>query len=136
MSTQSTRLYIILFSYSSNEIFNETIINPYGQEYEKLEEKYLSTLTCRCTQISIPYRDLITIKVNYLFYEEHWYEYKRRDIRVHSSAYFLFFSNLYQISQITINCATEEFLNKIFINTKLISESKFNTQIKNIILQL
>ncbi|CAF1511852.1 unnamed protein product [Adineta steineri] len=50
----ATRLYIILFSYSLNEIFNETIINPSGQKYEKLEEKYLSTLTCPCTQISIP----------------------------------------------------------------------------------
>ncbi|CAF1255249.1 unnamed protein product [Adineta steineri] len=101
-SLLATQLHIILFSYSPNEIFNETIINPSGQEYEKLEEKYSSTLTRPCTQISIPHRDLTTI----------------------------------DISQITINNATKKCLNQIFINTKLISESKFNVQIENIILQI
>ncbi|CAF1157210.1 unnamed protein product [Adineta steineri] len=101
-SLLATQLHIILFSYSPNEIFNETIINPSGQEYEKLEEKYSSTLTRPCTQISIPHRDLTTI----------------------------------DISQITINNATEKFLNQIFINTKLISKPKFNIQIENIILQI
>ncbi|CAF4350539.1 unnamed protein product, partial [Adineta steineri] len=54
----ATRLYIILllvsiciiilFSYSSNQVFNEIIINPSEQEYEKLEKKYSLTLTCPC----------------------------------------------------------------------------------------
>ncbi|CAF0824759.1 unnamed protein product [Adineta steineri] len=86
----ATRLYIIsllisiyviiLFSYSPNEIFNETIINPSEQEYEKLDEKYSSALTCPCTQISIPYEDLITIEVKYHqictsdFIQPWWYQ--------------------------------------------------------------
>ncbi|CAF4132764.1 unnamed protein product, partial [Adineta steineri] len=150
-------LNILLLSYNNTlniSILNQSLSSRFlsTTKIEKLEEKYSSTLTCPCTQISIPYRDSITIEVkyhqictsdfvikkyvNYLFYEEYWYGYKRRDIRVRSSAYFLFFSNLYQISQITINNATEEFLNQIFINTKLISEFKFNIQIENIILQI
>ncbi|CAF1492580.1 unnamed protein product, partial [Adineta steineri] len=98
----ATRLYIILllisisiitlFSYPQNEIVNEIIRNPSEEEYKELEEKYSSILTCPCTQISIPYKDLITIEVKYHqictsdFIQSWWYQsflpYNTSDIKL------------------------------------------------------
>ncbi|CAF4301532.1 unnamed protein product, partial [Adineta steineri] len=137
-------------------IFTDTIIdqsfsNPSENDYNNLLISHSKSLDCPCNKISIAYKDFIEINttfhqicssdfvnikwINYLFHEGYWYDYERRDIRVRGSAYFLFLSSLCSISQTTINNAIEQFLNEIFINTKLISEPEFNIQIENIILQ-
>ncbi|CAF3727584.1 unnamed protein product [Adineta steineri] len=157
----STKIYLLIFSiciYSITIyiIFTDTIIdqsfsNPSENDYNNLLISHSKSLDCPCNKISIAYKDFIEINttfhqicssdfvnikwINYLFHEGYWYDYERRDIRVRGSAYFLFLSSLCSISQTTINNAIEQFLNEIFINTKLISEPEFNIQIENIILQ-
>ncbi|CAF4289798.1 unnamed protein product [Adineta steineri] len=157
----STKLYLLIFSiciYSitiyiifTNTIIDQSFENPSSNDYNNLLISHSKSLDCPCNKISIAYKDFIEINttfheicssdfvnikwINYLFYQGYWDEYERRDIRVRGSAYFLFLSNLCNISQTTINNVIEQFLNEIFINTKLISEPEFNIQIENIILQ-
>ncbi|CAF1356750.1 unnamed protein product [Adineta steineri] len=157
----TTKLYLLVFSiciYSitiyllfSDITIDQSFTNPSENDYNNLLISYSKSLDCPCNKISIAYKEFIEINttfhqicssdfvnmkwINYLFNEGYWYNYERRDIRERGSAYFLFLSNLCQISQTTINNAIEQFLNERFINTKLISESEFNIQIENIILQ-
>ncbi|CAF1411290.1 unnamed protein product [Adineta ricciae] len=72
---------------------------------------------------------------HYLFLDKQWIGYDRRDIRVRGSAYFSFLSSLCQISEITINNSINQFLNDMFINTQIITESQLEIQINSIILQ-
>ncbi|CAF1424224.1 unnamed protein product [Adineta steineri] len=143
----STKLYLLVFTICIS-IFS----NPAENDYNNLFISYSKSPDCPCNKISITYKDFIEINttfyeicssdfvnikwINYLFHQGDWYHYERRDIRARGNAYFLFLSNLYEISQVTINNAIEEFLNETFINTELITESEFNIQIENIILQL
>ncbi|CAF0883894.1 unnamed protein product [Adineta steineri] len=157
----TTKLYLSVFSiciYSitiyllfSDITIDQSFTNPSENDYNKLLISYSKSLDCPCNKISIAYKnfieinttfhqvcssDFVSIKwINYLFYDGYWEAYNRRDIRERGSAYFLFLSYLCNISQTTINNAIEQFLNELFINTKLISESEFNIQIENIILQ-
>ncbi|CAF1594008.1 unnamed protein product, partial [Adineta steineri] len=157
----STKIYLLVFAiciYSitiyiifSDKTIHQSFSNPSQNDYNNLLMSYSKSLDCPCNKISITYKDFVEVDttfhqicssdfvnmkwINYLFNEGYWDEYERRDIRVRGSAYFLFLSNLCQISQITINNAIEQFHNEIFINTKLISETEFNIQIENIISQ-
>ncbi|CAF4141179.1 unnamed protein product, partial [Adineta steineri] len=143
-----TKLYLLVFSiciYSitiyilfSDITIDQSFTNPSENDYNNLLISYSKSLDCPCNKISIAYKEFIEINttfhqicssdfvnmkwINYLFNEGY-------------CAYFLFLSNLCEISQTTINNAIEQFINERFINTKLISETEFNIQIENIILQ-
>ncbi|CAF1557739.1 unnamed protein product [Adineta steineri] len=124
----ATRLYIVsllisiyaivVFSYSPNEIFNETIINPSEEEYEKLEEKYSSTLTYPCTQIPIPYKDLITLE---------WYQsflpYNTSngyiDFLSFASSYFQTLEIFCDIAKIIINNEINQFLTTTSVHAQI-----------------
>ncbi|CAF1506958.1 unnamed protein product, partial [Adineta steineri] len=157
----STKLYLLVFTiciYSitiytifSDKTIHQSFSNPSQNDYNNLLMSYSKSLDCPCNKISITYKDFIEIDatfhqicssdfvnmkwINYLFNEGYWSDYERRDIRVRGSAYFLFLSSVCEISRRTTNNAIEQFHNEIFINTKLISETEFNIQIENIILQ-
>ena len=57
--------FIILYSDLSDKIITEKVYNPSQQEYEKLEKEHSSRLICSCTQVSIPYEDIMNIEVSY-----------------------------------------------------------------------
>ncbi|CAF1383603.1 unnamed protein product [Adineta steineri] len=154
----ATRLYIIsllisiyiiiLFSYSSNETFNETIINLSEEEYEKLEEKYSSTLTFPCTQISIPYKDLITIEVKYHqictsdFIQPWWYQsffpyYTSDDVKTDfltfAPSYFQTLETFCEIAKIIINNDINRFLTTTFVHAQILTNDLFYSQINSAI---
>ncbi|CAF1027533.1 unnamed protein product [Adineta steineri] len=142
----TTKLYLLVFTiciYSitiyilfSDITIDQSFSNPSQNDYNNLFISYSKSLDCPCSKISITYKDFI--EINTTFHQmcsSDFYYYERRDIRARGNAYFVFLSNLCEISQLTINNAIEQFINETFINTELISESEFNIQIENIILQ-
>jgi hypothetical protein len=140
-----------MYTIVSNRFELKSIPNPSEIEYYNLSMSYLESLDCPCKNISIEYKYFLTIDTtshsicssdfisekwrDYLFLDKDWNRYDRRDIRVRGAAYFSFLSNLCQISQATINNSVNQFLNDRFINTQLITETEFEIQIDNSILQ-
>ncbi|CAF4230900.1 unnamed protein product, partial [Adineta steineri] len=154
----ATRLYIILllvsiciiilFSYSSNQVFNETITNPSEEEYVKLEEKYSATLTCPCTQISIPYQDLITTQVKYHqictsdFIQPWWYQSflpynssddDKTDFLSFAPSYFQTLETFCDIAKIIGNNEINRFLTTTFVHGQILTNDSFYSQINSLI---
>ncbi|CAF1157996.1 unnamed protein product [Adineta ricciae] len=157
----STRIYltfflisifiIIFYTISLNIIVYKSLSNPSENEYKNLLMIYSESLYCPCKNISIEYKYFLQIEtkfhsicssdfiskkwLKYLFLDKHWIGYDRRDIRVRGSAYFSFLLSLCKISETTIDNSINQFLNDVFINTQLITESQLEIQINSIILQ-
>ncbi|UJR20167.1 hypothetical protein I4U23_023299 [Adineta vaga] len=112
---------------------------------------YSKSLQCSCQKASIQYKNFIAITTtfhqicssefagtawrDYLFLDEYWHNYARADIRSRGSLYFVFLSTLCQLSQTTVKNALDQFLNKTFINTQILSRSEFRLQIDSLFLQ-
>ncbi|UJR11723.1 hypothetical protein I4U23_015904 [Adineta vaga] len=152
----ATRLYILLlfiticiiitFSQLSNQIINERIIHPSEDEYRNLEEKSLlklsSTLSCPCTQISVPYEDFIELDVKYHqicssdFIQPWWYQlflfatfYHTQDFLSIASSYFQTLATFCKVANLTIQESMERLLTTNFVNTQLLSKNQFDLQI-------
>ncbi|CAF1406674.1 unnamed protein product, partial [Adineta steineri] len=114
-------------------------------EYEKLEEKYSSTLTCPCTQISIPYKDLITIEVKYHqictsdFIQSRWYQsfpsYNTSngyiDFLSFAPSYFQTLETFCDIAKIIINNEINQFLTTTFVHAQIVINDLFYSQINS-----
>ncbi|CAF0789444.1 unnamed protein product [Adineta steineri] len=151
-----TRLYIcllfiaictiILFSDLSNQTVTKTVPYPSVEEYEKLQKQYSTKLLCPCTQLSIPYEDMIKTEVKYHqicssdFVQSWWYQVflpfhdyqKGNSFLSFASSYFEALSTFCDIANTTINDAIKRFSTKTFVNTHLLSNDSFISQVKSL----
>ncbi|CAF3953325.1 unnamed protein product, partial [Rotaria sp. Silwood1] len=151
----STRLYLLLllicigcvtmYICLSTETSSITISYPFQIQYEELLRSYSKTLQCPCSQISIPYKEFITINTTFhqvclsdfvkdiwrqcIFGDQEWYYRNRADLRTCGVAYFVFLSNLCTLSQTTVINAINEFLADTFISAQMMPELEFRLQI-------
>ncbi|UJR08052.1 hypothetical protein I4U23_012329 [Adineta vaga] len=151
----ATRLYVILLFISiciciftsdlSNQIITAKLINPSTQEYEQLEKQYSSTLTCSCTEVMISYKDIINIEVRYhqicssYFIQSSWYQrfssiqsfYSNIDFLYIASSYFQTLETFCHIANETIHDTIQRFLIRNLINSHLLTNDLFYSQINS-----
>ncbi|CAF1412777.1 unnamed protein product [Adineta steineri] len=155
----STRLYLfslfisiniyILYADFSNQTVTEKILNPFQYDYENLVKRYSSTVICPCTEISIPYEDIINITVDYHqickshFIQSSWYDrFSLANIGLWSSysnidsvsiavSYFRILETFCSLANETINDAKERFLTRNLINSQLLTSNLFYSQINS-----
>ncbi|UJR20229.1 hypothetical protein I4U23_023360 [Adineta vaga] len=129
------------------ETITERILNPNEKEYEILQEKYSSTLTCPCTQISFPYEDFIKIQMKFhqicssTFIQRWWYQsfgyrtnyYIRTGFYSFASSYFQTLSSFCDLANQTTAYEIKRFLSTTFTNAYVLSNDSFNAQITSLI---
>ncbi|CAF1607131.1 unnamed protein product, partial [Didymodactylos carnosus] len=140
----STRLYLLtfilllfIFTFYTT-LINRTLIviikSPTLKQYETLYEKYSETLTCSCTQISIPYEKFIYLSPIYhqvcssQFITDKWFEYINDNTN-----YGISFETLCQSTNQTIQESIIVFYLTQLVNDKLIPEQLFQIQINSYI---
>lgn len=142
---------ITIYSMFSTETTNVIISHPNESVYSKYIAVYSTSLQCPCDNISVKYRDFISINTishaicasylvrtdwrDYLFVDYNWFLYYRADLRSRGAVYFSFLSTLCQLSETTVKRAIDQFLNETFINTQVISKTEFYLQVDNFISQ-
>lgn len=135
---------IIVFSARSEEIVIRIVTSPSEQEYQDLLSLQNVKLSCPCKRISIPYSTFIKVStsfhqvcasdfvddpwIDFLFGRGLWGFHYTFDIRGRGAAFFSLLSVLCSSSQVSINKATKEFLEKVSINAQPTSESDFQLQ--------
>ncbi|CAF1384653.1 unnamed protein product [Adineta ricciae] len=140
----STRIYIlflflgliILLFYSSisTQIRSITIKNPTFDIYKQLFQKYSSTLTCSCSQISIKYSSIINIST--ILHQVCSSDFIQGDKWLFTGMGI--FRVLQKICHLSIETITNElaiFNNLDFFSTEVLTNDTFYTQILSIIEQ-
>ncbi|CAF1342020.1 unnamed protein product [Rotaria sp. Silwood1] len=152
----TTRLYLVIFIiilfilvlYTS---LNKKSININVQlssltQYQQLEIKYKSTLTCPCDRISIEYKEFIELKVSYHevctsdFISQQWFDYLYNKQRINdrnflatASIQFQVLASLCKLTQETINISLTQFYSTKFISGQLNLNETFQKQINSIL---
>lgn len=149
----STRVYIVLFLIAITTLVvytvlgsqsqNITIQNPSQIVYEDLLNKYPTTLSCRCNQITIPYGAFISISVQYhpicssFFVSDSWIDmlfnqnigyYIQIDFRSSASGQFQLLSSLCSLAKRAVNDTLNDFLSDIFLSINSFSPESLETQ--------
>ena len=136
-----TTFYISLISYSSNVVVRISSLS----KYQRLSRLGLNSFRCPCTEISVQYKDFVSIEATFhqvcdsdfvekpwiygLFLDATWYFYNVADIRSRGAAYFGLLSALCELSKTTISNSLNRFLEETFVNTVMLSESEFHSQV-------
>ncbi|CAF0777339.1 unnamed protein product [Adineta steineri] len=152
-----TRLYLILmtsamtvlifYTFLSMQTMNKTIMSPAQDQYEELQERYPDTLQCFCTEISIPYGELIEIKPIYHqvctsdFVQSWWYQnlivkdgvYPIFDFRPSAPSYFQMLAILCDLANLTTIQAYRRFSFARFVNAQVIPNNLFISQTQALI---
>ncbi|CAF4239782.1 unnamed protein product, partial [Adineta steineri] len=144
----SINIYI-LYADFSNQTVTEKILNPFQYDYENLVKRHSSRVTCPCTEISIPYKDIINITVDYHqictshFIQSSWYDllsisntgyyssYTYIDFLSIMASYFRIVETFCSLANETINDAKERFLSRNLINSQLLTSNLFYSQINS-----
>ncbi|CAF1191479.1 unnamed protein product [Adineta steineri] len=148
-----TRLYLILmtsamivlifYTFLSMQTMNKTIMSPSKDQYEELQERYPDTLQCFCTEISIPYGELIVIEPTYHqlctsdFVQSWWYQnlivepglYSITDFRFSAPSYFRMLATLCDLANLTIIEAYRRFSLTRFVNAQVLPNGEASLQI-------
>ncbi|CAF1376096.1 unnamed protein product [Adineta steineri] len=155
----STRLYLfslfisiniyILYADFSNQTVTEKILNPFQYDYENLAKRHSSRVTCPCTEISILYKDIINITVDYHqvcrshFIQSSWYDrfslsntpysssYKNIEFLSIAASKFRILETFCSLANETINDAKKRFLSRNLINSQLLTSNLFYSQINS-----
>ncbi|CAF0775172.1 unnamed protein product [Adineta steineri] len=152
-----TRLYLILmtsamtvlifYTFLSMQTMNKTITSPSQDQYEELQERYPDTLQCFCTEISIPYGDLIEITPIYHqvctsdFVRPWWYQNLivndgvslSLEFGVTASSYFQMLAVLCDSANLTTIQAYRRFSLTRFINAQVLPSNLFISQTQALI---
>ena len=118
-------------------------------DYEQLANSSLRDLQCPCSQISVLYKQFISINttihqvcssdfaqdpwLDFLFFNSMWFRYQRSDLRIRGAAYFGLLSPLCRLSQTVLNTSINQLLNKTFISSFVIPETDFLSKIQMIL---
>ncbi|CAF1429583.1 unnamed protein product [Adineta ricciae] len=136
-------LYILYASLSTQTSIS-TIYKPSQEQYEKYQLKYPIDLKCPCQDLSIPYKQFITIEVEYNeicssdFVKQKWIDYLFNenigyyhplDFRRSGSFKFQLLRTLCKQSKQIIDHKLEEFYSNYFISNQPISSNEFYTQV-------
>ena len=142
-----TIAFIVLFSYTltSERTITETIEKPTLATFNRLEKKYLNSLSCPCARISIPYGLFVQTKPLFHqvcssdFVSQAWIDFTFQvdidlvwpmDIRTSLSAIWQTISTFCQSAENTVDDAMKEFAGDALISSTVFSETflKINTQ--------
>ncbi|CAF4711947.1 unnamed protein product, partial [Rotaria sp. Silwood1] len=153
----ATRVFILLFVIAINvliintsisvQTITNTIQNPSQMQYEKLLERYSTTLKCPCNIISIPHKEFIQITPIYHqlcesdFIQSWWYnslsvkgaDYIPGNFVFFAASYFRTLAMFCEIADLTIVDAIRRFSSIMFVNAQVISHNLFDSKTKDII---
>ena len=151
---QTTRLYIILLATASVILLSYTIATeetrvytiekPPQETYEKLYAKYSNTMTCMCSEISIPYSEFIRIQASFhqvcsssfvlsdlstqLAMIKHDIRLYPIDFMLMSTGHLQWLSTLCTLSRLIFFNQLAVFLANPFVNNKLLAHQEFEVQ--------
>ena len=150
----STRLYIIflsvalfiliLFSGFSLQTFLVTVNAPSLIDFEHLTTKYPLTLSCACSQTTIPYKEFLTFRPQYHqvcssgFTTEEWIsslfnvainDYHPLDFRVIASAQFQVLASLCRTIDQFVSDAIQQSSSSFLITKQTLSRAAFDIQV-------
>jgi hypothetical protein len=151
----ATRLYILLFlisvttliSYTlfTNEIYQETILQPTEDQFNRLQQMYPNTLSCPCNVISVPYNTFIEIEPFYHqvcssdMVSQRWINYYNSyklylttsplEFRANAGSQFQILATLCDQAQQKVNDSLQLFLQKQVVSSQIIPQDLFASQI-------
>lgn len=118
------------------------------EEYQNFHSSQRD-IRCPCSQITVPYRNAITINASFhqicasdyvrdpwfdfLFDDGIWFPYYRADLRIRGAAYFALLDSLCNLSRTVIENSIEQLMNEKFSNSYLISEHDFESKAQAIV---
>ena len=156
----ATRFYMIIFClamiiiliFTSFQIQNYTVTisSPSESEFELLNVQYLSTISCPCSQIAIPYSTFLSVKVlayhqvrssysvssdfiQLMWGDEAFITYVRQMDRKILSSQFRLLSALCSFAKDTVDLKINTFSSQKLITIETLTHSSFQTQIDSII---
>ncbi|CAF1269656.1 unnamed protein product [Adineta ricciae] len=157
----STRLYIVVFAVSmlilfiftgvSNQTYVVIVPSPSLITFEQLSNKYPSTLSCPCSQISIPYEKFLSFDPEYhqicssAFVGDEWTQslfnmtmtdHYPLDFRLIASSQFQFLRLFCRTTNTSVVDAIEEFLSSEMISTNTLFRAAFDIQMATLVEQL
>ena len=138
----SSIIVIIIYTVAPTNMINQRIDSPPSSAYQALLARHGSSLHCPCTQISLPYRDLLVSNATYHqvcssdFVDPAWFSaiaYTGDDplLRVHDDfrvilpAYFRMVSTLCARARMAVVKVTDELSTKLFLSSSAMSEAQF-----------
>ncbi|CAF2169519.1 unnamed protein product [Rotaria magnacalcarata] len=149
----STRVYIVLLTFAVTILVfytalngttqNITIQNPSQMTYETLFNKYSTTLSCRCSQVTIPYGKFISVFTRYhsicssFFVSQTWINmlfnpnisyYIQIDFRSSSSGLFQLLSTHCSFVNRSVNDALDNFLSNSLLSMYVLSSQSLDIQ--------
>lgn len=156
---QTTRVYIVLIAIafvillSYTVATEETIVyivqKPSLKAYEELYADYANSITCKCSEISMPYSTFITIRASYhqvcrsslispLFFTK--LAMIRQDLLLYptdfmimSAVHFQWLITFCELSRIVFSNQLDAFQNNLFVNDKLLTREIFETRTPQLI---
>ena len=155
----STRIYLLLLSISITIIvictivptiaISKTVDSPLLPQYQDLFLQHGSSLSCPCSQISIPYRDLLTINGTYHqicssdLVAASWISnitytgddsllQVHDDFRVTVGVYFRILSVLCARAQAAVDKVTDDFSTKTLLSSSFMPEFQFSSRMTDV----
>ena len=151
----STRIYIVLLILIAtilivSNTFNHrteslTIRNPSQTIYEHLLAKYPKTLSCRCRQAAIPFKNFLTISTVYhpicssgfishdwieLLFDEQLTYHFQLDFRSIASGHFQLLASLCTLAKRTVDETLDDFLSSTLLSIQVLSPRSLEIQIQ------
>ncbi|UJR11884.1 hypothetical protein I4U23_016063 [Adineta vaga] len=153
----TTRLFFVIFTVVLNilsiyvsstfEIRQETIYQPNENQVNQFRQMYPISLSCSCTEISVPYNAFVSLQPHYhqicssIFVTESWITFitfynvsvgplAASDIRVSASSFFRMLQTLCRFAQQTIVDSEYIFLQTQLISVELLEKSLFELQVR------
>ena len=137
-------LVIIMYTILPTDSTIKTVTSPSLPMYEELQVKYSSNPFCPCKQIAVPYKEFLTVDIDYhhicasefvkrpwikgLFSHSYWFVYRRADIRVRGAAYFNLLAVLCEKVQANIKKSVDDFLQETFRSYQAVPDLEFHSQ--------
>ena len=141
-----TIAFVILLSYTvaTEETKVYTVQKPSLEAYEQLHAEHANSITCACSEISMPYSTFITIRASYhqvctsslispLFFTK--LAMIRPDLPLYpidfmamSAGHFQWLVTLCALSQIVFSNQLDAFQSNLFVNDKLLTRNIFETR--------
>ena len=155
----ATRVYVFVLIVSINllsfytllnkEAYQMTVMKPSEAQYQHLRESHADSLSCPCSNISVPYSEFIMIKANYHqlcssdFVSWQWIDFNinadrfpflyHLDYRRNAAFQFQLLATLCKWAGQTINRSLDVFLQTPFVGAQVVPQATFELEMDQII---